>query len=71
MKKRGRPEKGNRVPVMFRCEPELLESLKEAAAKSGWSLSEQIRFELLEVGGMWKHRTPYYPTPDDKPEEET
>lgn len=38
---------------------ELMAAVKEAAEKSGWGVSDQIRYELLTIRGMWK---PYLPT---------
>ncbi len=52
------PTKEEKINV--RVQGDLLESLREAAEKSGWGLSEQIRFELMERRGMW--RMPYLPT---------
>lgn len=45
-----------------RVPAELMQSVKEAADKSGWGVSEQIRFELMQIRGMWK--TPMMPDSD-------
>ena len=42
-----------------RIPPELMASVKEAAEKSGWGVSDQVRYELLKIRGMWN---PYLPT---------
>lgn len=52
--------------VAVRMPDELELRLKEDAEKSGWSVSEQIRYELMERRGMLKK--PYLPT---KPSTET
>lgn len=37
-----------RVPV------ELKRSIEESAQQSGWGVSDQIRYELMYLRGMWK-----------------
>ena len=46
--------------VALRLSDELKEVLEEDAEKSGWSVSEQIRYELMERRGMV--RKPYLPS---------
>jgi hypothetical protein len=58
-----RSAKDERIQV--RVPEELKRALQEDAEKSGWGLSDQIRFELLVRRGMW--RGPYLPDPE--PEE--
>lgn len=41
----------------------LKDELREDAKRSGWKLSSQIVFELLERRGKWKPPTPYLPSP--------
>jgi len=45
--------------VAIRLSEELVKALKEDAEKSGWSLSNQIRYELSKPRGLWKE--PYLP----------
>lgn len=46
----------------IRLSEELMKSLSEAAQKSGWTLSEQIRYELAKPRGLWKPIQPYLPS---------
>jgi hypothetical protein len=39
--------------IHFRPSPKLRESLLQDSQRSGWSLSDQIRFELEEPRGLW------------------
>ena len=48
--------------VGVRLPEELKHQLEEDAKRSGWSVSEQIRFELLERRGQYRHHQPYLPT---------
>ena len=43
-----------RVPV------ELKEAIEQDAQASGWGISDQIRFELMHLRGLWKG--PHLPT---------
>jgi hypothetical protein len=47
--------------IRFRCDADLVKALREAAKRSGWTVSEQIRFELLQLRGMWPQHEPYMP----------
>ncbi len=47
--------------IRFRCDAELVKALREDAKRSGWSVSEQIRFELLQLRGMWPPYRPQMP----------
>lgn len=47
---------GIRVPKWLK------EALREDAKKSGWKLSNQIVFELMERRGKWQPPTPYLPS---------
>ena len=49
-----------RVPV------ELAESVREAAERSGWGVSDQIRFELMQLRGMWNPYLPSQPASSGK-----
>lgn len=40
--------------VFVRMTMEQHRAIEEAAEKSGWNVSEQIRFELFQPRGMWK-----------------
>ena len=40
--------------VFVRMSKEQYRALQETAVKSGWNVSEQIRYELFEPRGMWK-----------------
>jgi hypothetical protein len=40
--------------IGLRLPDDLLELVREAAEKSGWSLTEQIRYELSVTRGLWK-----------------
>ena len=55
----GRSPKGTPVPV--RLPDELRRALAKDAERSGWSVSEQIRYELAERRGLWKVHKPYLP----------
>ncbi len=46
------------IPV--RIPNALRSAIEKDAEKSGWTLSEQIRYELMAIRGMWKQ--PYLPT---------
>jgi hypothetical protein len=46
--------------IAVRVSDEFKEVLEEDAGKSGWSVSEQIRYELMERRGMLPK--PYLPT---------
>lgn len=39
-------------------------AIEEAAKKSGWSVSQQIRYELFKPRGLWQEVTPYLPGSD-------
>lgn len=56
------------TPVPVRLPDELKKALVKDAERSGWSVSEQIRYELAEPRGLWKVHTPYLPprTPQSK-----
>lgn len=41
----------------------LKDELQDDAKKSGWKLSNQIVFELMERRGKWKPLQPYLPSP--------
>lgn len=41
----------------------LKDEVQEDAKRSGWKLTNQIVFELLERRGKWKPPTPYLPGP--------
>lgn len=47
--------KSERLTV--RVPPELMSSIEKAAAESGWEVSDQVRFELMKIRGMWKGPT--------------
>jgi len=48
--------------IALRLSPEQLKALKDSAERSGWGLSEQIRFELFEPRGIWRQGNgPYRP----------
>jgi len=47
--------------VGIRMPDELKKSLQDAAKKSGWSISEQIRYELSEPRGLLEARRPLSP----------
>ena len=49
------------VPISIRLDEDLRKALERDAERSGWSLSEQVRFEVAERRGMWKVPTPYLP----------
>lgn len=40
--------------LTVRVPPELMSSIEKAAAESGWEVSDQVRFELMQIRGMWK-----------------
>ncbi len=40
--------------LAIRVQPELYDAIAEAAERSGWDVSDQVRFELMQVRGMWK-----------------
>lgn len=50
--------------INVRIPEELKKAIEDAAAESGWGLSDQIRFELMQLRGMWKG--PYLPKPTDR-----
>jgi hypothetical protein len=58
MRQATKPTHEERINV--RVPADLMRSIEEAAKKSGWGVSDQIRFELMQLRGMWK--TPYLPT---------
>jgi hypothetical protein len=47
--------------VGVRMPKDLKKSIQEAAKRSGWSISEQIRYELSQPRGLWKTIVPYSP----------
>mgnify|MGYP001442402979 CR=1 FL=1 len=49
-------------PVPVRMSKTLRDAIQRDAARSGWSLSEQIRFELERPRGLWKEVRPCLPT---------
>lgn len=51
-------EGSSQVPI--RIPNALRAAIESDAQKSGWTLSEQIRFELAALRGMWKQ--PHMPT---------
>lgn len=40
--------------LAIRVQPELYDAIAEAAERSGWDVSDQVRFELMQIRGMWK-----------------
>jgi len=40
--------------LAIRVQPDLYNAIAEAAEKSGWDVSDQVRFELMQIRGMWK-----------------
>lgn len=40
--------------LAVRVMPQLLEAIAADAAKSGWDVPDQVRFELMQNRGMWK-----------------
>lgn len=50
------------IQIGVRMPMELKEKLAEAAKRSGWSISAQVRFQLCHDFGI-EHK-PYLPTPD-------
>ena len=57
------PRTGKTMPVPVRLSEELRKALARDAERSGWSVSEQIRYELAERRGLWKVHAPYLPSP--------
>jgi hypothetical protein len=56
------PEDEMYTQLAFRVTAEQRRAIEEAAKRSGWGVSEQIRFELFEPRGMWrKEYGPYRP----------
>lgn len=53
--------KRNGKQIGLRLPEDLEQALEEAAAKSGWTVSEQIRYELMEPRGLWRPKQPYLP----------
>jgi hypothetical protein len=51
--------------VGVRMPKDLKKSLREAARRSGWSVSEQIRYELSQPRGLWKPHEPWMPHPTE------
>lgn len=60
----------NDATIGIRVPKWLKDALTEDAKKSGWKLSNQIVFELMERRGKWQPRTPYLPS-FTKPAQET
>lgn len=50
--------KGETINV--RVPEDLKRAIEEDASESGWGISDQIRFELMHLRGMWKG--PHLPT---------
>jgi hypothetical protein len=46
-----------------------MQLLSEAAEKSGWSLTQQIRYELSVTRGLWKPIQPYLPRAQEMSQE--
>ena len=40
--------------LAIRVQPDLYNAIAEAAEKSGGDVSDQVRFELMQIRGMWK-----------------
>lgn len=40
--------------LTVRVPADLMSSIEKAAAESGWEVSDQVRFELMKIRGMWK-----------------
>lgn len=40
--------------LAIRVQPELYDAIAQAAEQSGWDVSDQVRFELMQIRGMWK-----------------
>lgn len=55
---------GKTARLAVRVQPELYDSIAEAAQKSGWEVSDQVRFELMQLRGMWKG--PHLPNADKR-----
>ena len=51
--------------IVLRVSDELKADIVEAANRSGWTISAQVRYELLERRGLAKQ--PYLPTPPTEP----
>ncbi len=52
-------KQANEERLNVRIPAALMEDIKDAAERSGWGVSDQIRFELLQLRGKWQ---PYLPT---------
>ena len=50
MKQVIKPAKTARLAV--RIQPELFEAIAADAQRSGWDISDQVRFELMQLRGM-------------------
>lgn len=40
--------------LTVRVPQDLMSSIEKAAEESGWEVSDQVRFELMQIRGMWK-----------------
>ena len=52
-------KQANDERLNLRIPASLMEDIRDAAERSGWGISDQIRFELLQLRGKWQ---PYLPT---------
>lgn len=59
-KLRGR--KGRRISLQI--DLDVYDSVKEAAGKSGWRFSDQVRYELAKPRGLWRYVKPWAPGQD-------
>jgi hypothetical protein len=55
--------------IGLRLPDDLMQLLSEAAEKSGWSLTQQIRYELSVTRGLWKPIQPYLPRAQEMSQE--
>lgn len=47
--------------IGIRMTQEERRAIERDAKKSGWSVSQQIRYELFKPRGLWKEIKPYLP----------